>query len=285
VATGAVRVLWPLAQPTYAVPAPAVSASAVAAPTQTESRISRDLTRPQLSVPPSKAKAAGPRVGAAAVAQSAIPKPAAVAASVKVIGVRYTTTAVNVRTQPSADAGLVTVLAAGTKVSVTSGDKSGWTSILLSGKGRWLHSKYLSTKKPTASTGSSYSGGISAAPCPSGSAVESGLTRDAIRVHRAVCHRYPQVTTFYGLRSGDGYHATGQAIDCMISNSTVGWDIARWVRANARALGVSEVIYSQHIWTVQRSSEGWRLMADRGSPTANHYDHVHVSVYGNAGTT
>jgi hypothetical protein len=93
------------------------------------------------------------------------------------------------------------------------------------------------------------------------------------------------VTTFYGVRAGDGYHATGQAIDCMISNSTVGWDIARWVRANAHALGVSEVIYSQHIWTVQRSSEGWRLMADRGSPTANHYDHVHVSVYGNSGTT
>ncbi|MDQ1640746.1 MAG: hypothetical protein QOJ90_97, partial [Actinomycetota bacterium] len=28
-----------------------------------------------------------------------------------------------------------------------------------------------------------------------------------------------------------------------------------------------------------RSSEGWRPMADRGSTTANHYDHVHVSVY------
>jgi uncharacterized protein YraI len=292
VATGAVRVLWPLAQPTYAVPAPAVSASAVAVPTQTESRISRELTRPELTVPPSStAKAGGARVGAAAVAQSAVPKPVAVVASVKVIGVRYTTTAVNVRTQPSADAGLVTVLAAGTKVSVTSGDKSGWTSVLLSGKGRWLHSRYLSTKKPvprttsTSSLSSTSAGGISAAPCPSGSAVESGLTRDAIRVHRAVCHRYPQVTTFYGVRAGDGYHATGQAIDCMISNSTVGWDIARWVRANAHALGVSEVIYSQHIWTVQRSSEGWRLMADRGSPTANHYDHVHVSVYGNSGTT
>jgi hypothetical protein len=39
------------------------------------------------------------------------------------------------------------------------------------------------------------------------------------------------------------------------------------------------VIWSQHIWTVQRSSEGWRAMPDRGSTTANHYDHVHVSVY------
>ncbi|MEP7157788.1 MAG: SH3 domain-containing protein, partial [Chloroflexota bacterium] len=37
--------------------------------------------------------------------------------------------------------------------------------------------------------------------------------------------------------------------------------------------------WSQRIWSVQRSSEGWRPMADRGSTTANHYDHVHVSVY------
>ena len=70
----------------------------------------------------------------------------------------------------------------------------------------------------------------------------------------------------------------------MISNSTVGWQLANWVRANAKRLGVSEVIYSQKIWTVQRGSEGWRSMSDRGSATANHYDHVHVSVYGNRGT-
>jgi hypothetical protein len=30
---------------------------------------------------------------------------------------------------------------------------------------------------------------------------------------------------------------------------------------------------------VERSSEGWRYMSDRGSTTANHYDHVHVSVF------
>jgi hypothetical protein len=68
----------------------------------------------------------------------------------------------------------------------------------------------------------------------------------------------------------------------MISDSDEGWEIAKWVRANAKELGVSEVIHAQKIWTVQRSSEGWRWMEDRGSATANHYDHVHVSVYGNA---
>ena len=68
----------------------------------------------------------------------------------------------------------------------------------------------------------------------------------------------------------------------MISDSDAGWEAARWVRAHAKQLGVSQVIYSQKIWTVQRGSEGWRGMSDRGSATANHYDHVHVTVYGNA---
>ena len=51
------------------------------------------------------------------------------------------------------------------------------------------------------------------------------------------------------------------------------------MRAHASELGVSYVIWSQHIWSVERGSEGWRAMEDRGSTTANHYDHVHVSTY------
>ena len=114
--------------------------------------------------------------------------------------------------------------------------------------------------------------------------MESGLTPDAVLVHRTVCARFPQVTSFGGLRGGGGFHATGQAVDCMIADPKVGRRLADWVRAHARELGVSEVIYSQHIWTVQRSGEGWRSMPDRGSATANHDDHVHVSVYGHRAT-
>ena len=65
----------------------------------------------------------------------------------------------------------------------------------------------------------------------------------------------------------------------MISDSGTGDAIADFARDNADALGVSEVIWAQQIWTVERSSEGWRYMEDRGSDTANHYDHVHVTVY------
>ena len=121
------------------------------------------------------------------------------------------------------------------------------------------------------------------AACADGSAVESGLTKDAIRVHRAVCALFPGVSGYGGTRGTGDFHGTGQAVDIMVGSSGLGSQVAAYVRANAAALGVSEVIWSQKIWTVQRSSEGWRAMSDRGSATANHYDHVHVSVYGNAG--
>nr|MDQ6896317.1 hypothetical protein [Actinomycetota bacterium] len=127
--------------------------------------------------------------------------------------------------------------------------------------------------------------GVSAAACADGSGVESGLTPDGIRVHRAVCALFPGVSGYGGLRGTGDYHGTGQAVDIMIgANSSLGAQIAAYVRDHASALGVSEVIYAQRIWTVQRASEGWRAMADRGSPTANHVDHVHVSVYGTAAT-
>jgi uncharacterized protein YabE (DUF348 family) len=130
--------------------------------------------------------------------------------------------------------------------------------------------------EPAADTG----GGLSSAPCSSGSSVEEGLTANAIAVHRAVCAEFPQVSSYGGLYPGDdGEHAVGRALDIMVSNSTTGDAIAEYARANAGALGVSEVIWAQHIWTVQRSSEGWRWMEDMGSVTANHYDHVHVTVY------
>lgn len=122
--------------------------------------------------------------------------------------------------------------------------------------------------------------GISGAPCSSGSGVEAGLTSNAIDVHRAVCAQFPETGLFGGLRPGDdGEHGEGRALDIMVSDSSLGDAIAEWVRANAGTLGVSEILWSQQIWTVERASEGWRPMEDMGSPTANHEDHVHVTVY------
>lgn len=119
---------------------------------------------------------------------------------------------------------------------------------------------------------------VSGKPCASGSSVESGLSSNAVKVHRAVCAQFPSVTSYGGVRAGDGgEHGTGNALDIMVSGST-GDQIADYIRANASRLGVSEVIWAQKIWTTERASEGWRFMEDRGSTTANHYDHVHVTV-------
>ena len=70
----------------------------------------------------------------------------------------------------------------------------------------------------------------------------------------------------------------GRAIDFMVSDSGLGQQVADWARAHAGELNLYDVIWQQHIWTPERSSEGWRSMPDRGSPTANHFDHVHISV-------
>ena len=62
--------------------------------------------------------------------------------------------------------------------------------------------------------------------------------------------------------------------------------MAAWVSSPYRALGVyiggANRACSQPnltpAWVSEQVSEGWRLMPDRGSTTANHYDHVHIHV-------
>lgn len=130
-------------------------------------------------------------------------------------------------------------------------------------------------------TGSGSGESDSTAPCPSGSAVEQGLVPNAITVHREVCHRWPQITNYGGVRPDAlPEHPSGRALDIMITSNATGWEIANYLQANAGRLGISQLIFDQRIWTVQRAGEGWRWMSDRGGVTANHQDHVHVTVYG-----
>lgn len=78
----------------------------------------------------------------------------------------------------------------------------------------------------------------------------------------------------YGQRSNATDHDDGLALDFMTRR---GGSIADLARAQARSLGVTYVIWNQRIWSAARNAEGWRPMPDRGSDTANHKDHVHVS--------
>jgi len=85
-----------------------------------------------------------------------------------------------------------------------------------------------------------------------------------------------------------GEHPLGRACDFMLSsggvmpsasNVQLGYQVAAWAQANASRLGIMYIIYRQKIWDIRMASAGWVLMADGGSITANHFDHVHVSVF------
>lgn len=84
------------------------------------------------------------------------------------------------------------------------------------------------------------------------------------------------VTNIGGYRPGDpGDHGTGLALDVMVPvGSSLGDSVAAWAIANNGSLNVSYVIWKQQI----NMGGGWSGMEDRGSITANHYDHVHISL-------
>ncbi len=183
----------------------------------------------------------------------------------------YAETAVNVRTGPGTDYDSVGTLGAGEDVKSTEWKVDGWRQVKFDGESGWIKASYLTADEPTES-------GFSTATCSKANGLEANLTTAADGVLRAVCARFPAVTSFGGYRAGDsGYHGSGQAIDAMISGSA-GWELAEWARDNAGELGIVEVIYQQKIWTTQRAADGWRSMSDRGSTSANHYDHVHISI-------
>lgn len=71
-------------------------------------------------------------------------------------------------------------------------------------------------------------------------------------------------------------HPAGLALDFMC-NKSQGNQLAAYAQTNASALSVKYIIWWQQIWSAERASEGWRPMSNRGSPTANHFDHVHIS--------
>jgi len=192
---------------------------------------------------------------------------------------RWTTTRLNVRSLPAESAKLLTVLDARIRVLVTGKVRGQWAEVAWKQRTVWVHKTYLARSKPKAPTATTTATptGVSGAPCPDGSSVENGLQANTVKLYRAVCAAFPAVSSWGG-RSGSGDHGAGRALDIMCTGS-LGDSIANYVRSHASSFGVSEVIWKQRIWSVQRSSEGWRLMEDRGSTTANHYDHVHVSVY------
>ncbi len=159
-------------------------------------------------------------------------------------------------------------------VDVTGETAGDWTQIMHKGAPRWIASSDLAVDQPPVPEPP-----LGTAPCPTGS--ENGLQPDTVKVLRAVCAKFPQVTAYGGL-AGRGEHATGQALDIMIS-PVVGTQIADYLMKNRAELGIEYLIWRQRIWRPSTSG-AWRGMSDRGGATANHMDHVHVTTYGSSAT-
>lgn len=114
-----------------------------------------------------------------------------------------------------------------------------------------------------------------------------GLTARMVNVRTEIDRRFGPFKVIGCLRPGDPQdHGSGTACDFMESTGGTmptadrqrhGDQVAAWVIANASRLGVKYVIWRQRIYDMR--SPGWDPMEDRGSITANHYDHVHVSVF------
>lgn len=132
---------------------------------------------------------------------------------------------------------------------------------------------------PTASAGQQFQ---LALPHSVGS--EDRLQVKTIWAARAITVLFPQITTIYGYREDPlPWHPNGLAIDVMIPNYRtpqgieLGNQIAGYALANSKRWGINHVIWRQKIYP---GVGGGNWMADLGSETADHYDHVHIATDG-----
>ena len=108
-------------------------------------------------------------------------------------------------------------------------------------------------------------------------------TNDGLQAHVAqfkneVANAYG-ITSFSTYRPGDaGDHGQGLAVDFIVPvGSALGDEIAQYAINQIGSSKISYVIWKQQIYGDWNMS--WQMMEDRGSITANHMDHVHVSFY------
>jgi phage-related minor tail protein len=126
-------------------------------------------------------------------------------------------------------------------------------------------------------------GAISGAPRKVGS--DSGLLPSTIAVKDQIASQFGNINDIGGWRPPDGFneHSSGRAIDVMIPGWNTPAGKAEGDQVAATALknpNVKYVLWQQTQWNSDGTS---KPMSDRGSPTQNHMDHVHVYTYENAG--
>lgn len=191
-----------------------------------------------------------------------------------------TANGVNIREAADVDAARVTSVDTGTLMVITGVVAAAYTQVIWDGDVRYVATSYLSATKPaTTSPGTStpVTGSLGSTSLDRLNAYGKALVVE-IRA------RFPQISTIYGWRSYSAYssdHPSGRAVDIMIpsykTNRALGDAIAQYIIDNHQRLHVKYLIWRQRNYTISRGY--WVSMSDRGGDTANHYDHVHVSLY------
>lgn len=113
----------------------------------------------------------------------------------------------------------------------------------------------------------------------------SGLSAHTAKMKAFLMSKFG-ITNVGGIRGDDdgtGHgHSSGLALDFMIPvGDPKGDEMAQYLADNFEELGTYYIIYEQKYYMNRANIYGpanrWNLMDDRGSLTANHFDHIHVS--------
>ncbi|MFF5325261.1 M23 family metallopeptidase [Janibacter hoylei] len=131
--------------------------------------------------------------------------------------------------------------------------------------------------------------GIKPAASAPGEGAQANSSYDLGEVQPQTAALANTVGPMFSIKTVGGYrqdtrpdHPSGLAADFMVpltsAGQATGDALAEHVRENAQTYGVEYIIWNQRIWNSSRPTEGWRAMADRGSATQNHKDHIHVTL-------
>jgi hypothetical protein len=128
------------------------------------------------------------------------------------------------------------------------------------------------------------SGQLPSGLLPPGKASEKGLQKYTVLINRAVSEAFPEIKEIGGWRQDSmHWHPDGLALDIMIPNATspqgvaLGDRILNFLMTNKERLGVDHAIWRQNLYDGDGAPQH---MENRGSLTANHFDHVHVASRG-----
>lgn len=275
------------------------TASAVPAPVREADTLSRDAARELVATEETADEAPAaveeaPAEPAATEGDAAFVAGQWAAAFGAPAGTKFIQSDTVVRVQANGDSEKLGSVKEGDEISVTDKVEGNFRQVAFNGKVGWVLDARLGDKAPAkpepkpapkakASTKTSTASESDSSAAYTGSTSYSGKTVLGLKPKAMVV--YNAVTARWSFKAIGGYRATnnrsnhgsGGAIDFMTySDSAKGWAVAKYLAENAAAFNVDHIIFEQKIWTPYKPY--WRPMADRGSITANHYDHVHVSV-------